>query len=294
MSVQPPMRLLQRLNMGWIYKITNSVNSKVYIGQTYKSIKERWRGHKYAAFHPGHISYNSAIYKAIRKHGWENFKIEPIEECSQDKLDEREMYWIEKYDSYGRKGYNSTRGGHGYRIYDEDMIKSLWDKGYNLRRICRELDICVNTVKSILEDYPPFIKQRYQRYLEASSDKSYESKPVKQYSLNGDYIATFPSLAEAERQTGTDKSTIMRVCKGKSVYANNYQWRYVDDDFAVTKVETHNIPILQTDKDNTVVKEFNSIAEAARDNGLSKSMVTYSVKNERMYKGYYWRRKEVV
>ena len=53
----------------------------------------------------------------MRKHGTENFEIELIEEISIDKLSEREMYWIEKYNSY-HNGYNATKGGDGKQLYD--------------------------------------------------------------------------------------------------------------------------------------------------------------------------------
>ena len=278
--------------MAWIYKITNSINNKIYIGQTHYSIKERWRQHKYVASHPEHVSYNSPLYQAFRKYGLENFILEPVEECAEEKLDDREIYWINYYNSYGTNGYNATLGGKGNRIYKEEDIKTLWDKKYNLKKICDELNISVNTVKKILNDYPPFIEEREQRYLEASSDKSYESIPVKQFTLKGEYITTYPSIAEAERQTGANKSCIIRVCKGRNKYANNFQWRYADDDTPVTEVKARNIPIMQIDENNNIINEFTSIAEAARINNFSKSMVTYAVKHGTFYNNFYWRKKE--
>jgi hypothetical protein len=46
----------------------------------------------------------------MRKYGIENFFVEKIEECEEDRLDEREIYWIQKYNSFN-DGYNSTLGG---------------------------------------------------------------------------------------------------------------------------------------------------------------------------------------
>lgn len=96
---------------GKIYKITNKINNKVYIGQTMQSLEKRFQKHCWAAnskFDKYH--HNMAIKQAIRKYGKENFIIELIEEVEQDKLDEREAYWISYYNSYN-KGYNCTKGG---------------------------------------------------------------------------------------------------------------------------------------------------------------------------------------
>lgn len=95
---------------GKIYKITNKLNGKIYIGQTVKSLEKRFQKHCWETTENDKYHLNMAIKKAIRKYGKENFTIELIEEVETDKLDEREVYWISFYDSYN-KGYNCTLGG---------------------------------------------------------------------------------------------------------------------------------------------------------------------------------------
>lgn len=96
--------------MGYIYKITNVINEKVYIGQTSKTIQERFAAHISKAKQ----KVNRYLYDAMNHYGYENFIIEEIEECSNDKLDEREIYWINFYQStLKEKGYNMTIGGGG-------------------------------------------------------------------------------------------------------------------------------------------------------------------------------------
>ena len=87
-----------------IYKVTNKINGKVYIGQSV-DIGRRWRQHMTA-------EDDIYFHKAIQKYGVENFEWEVIEQCKKSELDEREIYWIEYYDSYN-KGYNCTKGGEG-------------------------------------------------------------------------------------------------------------------------------------------------------------------------------------
>lgn len=74
-----------------IYKIINTVNGKVYVGQSI-NIYERWAQHKYKSIYPEELGYNSAIHAAMRKYGFENFIFEIIEECEPELLDERERY----------------------------------------------------------------------------------------------------------------------------------------------------------------------------------------------------------
>ena len=95
---------------GKIYKITNKINGKIYVGQTVQTLKERFQKHCWGTTENDKYHLNMAIKKAIRKYGKENFTIELIEEVETDKLDEREVYWISYYNSY-YKGYNCTKGG---------------------------------------------------------------------------------------------------------------------------------------------------------------------------------------
>ena len=93
--------------MGYIYKITNNINGKVYIGKTTKTVEERWKGHLKK------MNYKkNKFYNALNKYGIDNFTIEEIEECDDDLLNEEEIYWINFYNSY-ENGYNSTGGGDG-------------------------------------------------------------------------------------------------------------------------------------------------------------------------------------
>ena len=89
--------------MGYIYKITNQINQKIYIGLTRDSIENRWESHKKkASQYP-----NRYLYDAMNHYGYDNFTIEQIEECNDDILDEREIYWIAFFNSTDPSiGYN--------------------------------------------------------------------------------------------------------------------------------------------------------------------------------------------
>lgn len=96
--------------MGYIYKIENTVNNKVYIGQTVRNPIIRKEEHFNNLYNGTH--HNSHLQYSFNKHG-DVFKFEIIEECPDEKLNEREIALIEEYNSY-YKGYNETKGGEGF------------------------------------------------------------------------------------------------------------------------------------------------------------------------------------
>ena len=110
--------------MGRIYKITNDINNKIYIGQTIKTLTKRWQQHKCNS--TKEYFKQIVLYKAFKKYGIEHFHIEEIEEVENDLLDEREKYWIRCYDSYNQ-GYNSTIGGREIALYDFDEDQIIQD-----------------------------------------------------------------------------------------------------------------------------------------------------------------------
>jgi len=97
--------------MGNIYKITNLVNNKIYVGCTKKSLNERFDEHISRAKNKKH---KSKLYNSIRKYGIENFLMESIESIETDftNLLKMEIEYIKKYDSFNN-GMNSTLGGEG-------------------------------------------------------------------------------------------------------------------------------------------------------------------------------------
>ena len=104
-----------------IYKVVNETNQKVYIGQTVQKFRKRKLQHKYEAFNR---RLNKPFYNAIRRDGWNSFQWEIIDEAdSIEELNEREIYWIDFYDSANRsKGYNLSTGGNSNSGYRSNSI----------------------------------------------------------------------------------------------------------------------------------------------------------------------------
>jgi len=96
-----------------IYKITCKVNNKIYIGQTIKTVEQRWKEHVGTS-----IKGQSLFCRAIRKYGPDSFLVEVIESCStEEDLNLREIFWIKEFSSFGDNGYNLTEGGQGCSGY---------------------------------------------------------------------------------------------------------------------------------------------------------------------------------
>lgn len=135
--------------MGYIYKITNTVNGQMYIGQTVKTVEKRFTQHKNNSNKP--YFSQLVLYKAFNKYGIENFKCEIVEEVPNELLDEKEKYWIEYYDTYFN-GYNSTLGGRATPLYnwDIDDIIERYLRLKSARAVAKEIGCDHSTIDHLL------------------------------------------------------------------------------------------------------------------------------------------------
>lgn len=97
-----------------IYVLINIETLEEYIGKSI-NIEGRWDAHKNNAIK----GIDTHLYRSIRKYGWEKFDKHIIEECLEDELNDKEIYWIETLDTY-KHGYNMTLGGDGVRFFGEE------------------------------------------------------------------------------------------------------------------------------------------------------------------------------
>lgn len=209
--------------MAYIYKITNDINDKLYIGKTQLSVKQRFKEHCKDAF--SRTKEHRPLYAAMRKYGIEHFSIEQIEETQFP--NEREQYWIAYYNSYGKNGYNATLGGDGKAYIDHSLVVQKYRELQNMTEVAKILSISIDSVSDILqeENEPVLTSQEV--------NKRKQGKQVKQFDLNGNYIQSFSSAVEAARSLGKITSTsfgasshITDACKGKQKTAYGYKWSF--------------------------------------------------------------------
>ena len=136
--------------MGYIYIIRNTLNKKVYIGQTIQTVESRFKQHIMLA-NRGRAT--AKIYIAMRKLGVENFYVEQLVECEDSELNKYEQYYVEQYDSLNN-GYNSVypcsstgkRPVHDY----EDKVADMYTSGYSFAKIAKECNISTHHVNDIV------------------------------------------------------------------------------------------------------------------------------------------------
>ena len=174
-------------NIGYIYKINNLINGKIYIGQTTQTIESRWGDHKKSSKNKDKMKY--ALYRAMSKYGIKNFTIEEIEKCEIDKLNDREVYWISFYDSFNNdKGYNLTLGGGGKKVHNlnEEVVLKQFEELDNVSEVAKIYGCSCDVIKLILDKHNIHIKN--------STERGFS---VDRYSLDGILLEHYESLHEA-------------------------------------------------------------------------------------------------
>lgn len=216
-----------------IYKIKNILNGKVYIGQSV-DIEKRWSTH--IAELKNNYHYNIHLQSAWNKYGEENFEFSIVEECGADRLNQCEIYWISKFDSY-KNGYNLTSGGGNTEAFSKSVIQ--FDcSGNELARYTSiseaetSTSVCYSQISECCSDKRKtaggYIWQ-YEEGFVKIPQWHFDARmfnAIHQLSQEGDLINVFPSAAEAKRETGVCDTSIIRCCHGKLKTAGGYFWTF--------------------------------------------------------------------
>lgn len=194
-----------------VYKITNSINSKIYIGSSLNI-------HKRLIHHKGRLNNNMHCNKhlqfAYNKYGKDNFIFETLEIC--ENIIEREQYYLNTL----KPEYNILPNAFtckGRILTEEHKIKI----GLSNKNIKRSDDL--KSKWSNIKKNNPNIE--HYKYI-VNKAKEVNSKKVKQYDLNMNFIKEYNSLTEAALAINGDVSTITKVCKGKLNKHRNFIFRY--------------------------------------------------------------------
>lgn len=144
----------------YIYKITNNINKKVYIGLTTTSVSQRWSVHKRYAKN----NYKKHhLYQSMQLYGIDNFSIECIDHTDNiQKLGELERYYIKQYNSQNPKyGYNITAGGEHNQYDANPRAKLTIDDVIQIRTLYKQninVKYCWNTLYKDKISYSAFEK----------------------------------------------------------------------------------------------------------------------------------------
>lgn len=135
------------MRTGSIYIIRNTVNDKVYVGQTTMTVRERFMVHMKPSNEKRKRTYK--LYDAVHKYGRDCFYVETLEEnVPLDELNQKEIEYIDKFDSY-KNGYNSTPGGDGRvfnKVDDENALLEMANIGYSCEQLAAHFHVHKATI----------------------------------------------------------------------------------------------------------------------------------------------------
>ena len=221
-----------------IYKITNKVNGKVYIGQSI-DIERRWKTHLLNAKNE---VQNVLLYQAFQKYGIENFDFSIIEEIPEEKLNEREQYWIRYYNSYigftNHNGYNMTLGADGSRgvnclskeveqyDFDGNFIQNFLSVGEAAKKLNIDhslISACCNKRRKSTGGFQ-FI------YKGEEPPGPYVSKAKKRiglYNSEGELLQIYDSILDASNAFGCSRAAISNNLCHKTSTTLHGIWKYI-------------------------------------------------------------------
>ena len=213
-----------------IYKIINLINNKQYIGQSI-DIETRWQQHKTS-------NKNYILYQAFKKYGLENFSFEIIEECSREKLNETEQYWIKYYNTLTPNGYNMTFGGDscGHEQLEKSVQQYTLEGKYvqqfnSIKEAERVTGIDNANISACCKHKNHYYSAGGFQWKYTDDDiiiKKYSNKqlkPILQYDLQDNFIKEFNSVSEAAEAVNRTTANISSACKRKGS-SGGYKWRY--------------------------------------------------------------------
>jgi group I intron endonuclease len=225
----------------FIYKITNKINGKNYVGQTTTSINNRFIQH---------VRYNKfgILHKAINKYGSENFTIEEIDGAnSQSELNYLETHYIYKYESLAPSGYNLKEGGKaGGKLssVEKNRLKQKCRKRYGRKIACINSGDVYNSI-SEAEDKLGIKKsniiysirtkgsinglnfcyfENWDGLVRKPDIKKNNKKPV--VCINNGNV--YSSINEAAKKMNLDSGCISSICKGKTRQTSGFSFCYLE------------------------------------------------------------------
>ena len=221
-----------------IYKHTNKINGKVYIGQTNQEPSRRWKnGNGYRN--------QDYFWNAIQKYSWGGFEHEILfSNLTHDEADMKEKELISFYKSNDRQyGYNIANGGNSIGKHSEET-KIKIKKASTGRKHTEETKEKMSKAKKGKES--SFKGKKHTEEAKRKSSESHKGRKnsylvernkvfnaratsIVQLDSDGKLINEFKSIRDASSKTNINRLCIANVCKGKQNHAGGFKWMYYQD-----------------------------------------------------------------
>ena len=250
-----------------IYKITNIVDGKVYIGQTNVNFENREYAHRYELSKG--IHKNTHLQSAANKYGLENFVFEKIQECDTEELDALETLWINLFNSTNRSnGYNFEGGGSKNKTAHDETRRKLSLKGKAFSKTSKGRAL---------------IRKRAQA---AAGHKNYNAKKV--ICINDKKV--FGCIRYASEYYNVNRSDVSAVCRGLRISVSDLQFAYFEEGKIYELKERKST----AGKDNHNARKvicidtgeiFNTMTEAAQKFGLNMKNICQVCRGDKLSTG---------
>lgn len=267
--------------MGLIYKIT-SPNNKLYVGKTY-DLRKRINAHKCATKY----GKNIILHNSIRKYGWDAHVLEILEECSDELMNDREMFWIAELKTYcyeNKDGMNMTKGGDGQRstwMHDLERRKKQSERFSGSGGTFYGKKHTKETKRLIGEKASKRNKETNCTIPEWGVEKGRQKarKAVMVYDNNGDFVSEFISISEAARKLELKLASAKDSVLYNSWIGGKYLIKYKTENYPLKievgeiKIQTAKRPVYWLSEDLEPICEFPSAKEASDFFGIPKTTI---------------------
>lgn len=262
--------------MGFIYKITNTITNKCYIGETIKSPEHRWKQHlqkiKKGEGCP-------ALRDAINSYGLESFTFEVILNCPDEERFAREIEMIKQYNSQVPNGYNILPGGicgGGFigKKHNEETIEKIKESS-----------------KKFHEENPDYFETYREKHKEAMKNVDISSV-VKNSEKFRKAVEEGRVGANGHKDGKISEETKKKISKSvKKYFEEKGEGNHINvENHRKVMAKAVGKKVAQYNEKNEFIAEYPSISEAGRQADISKSNIQHALKNqERKAGGFYWK-----
>lgn len=269
----------------WTVYMHISPSGKKYIGITSSRVENRWKNG---------LGYKSQLfYRAIQKYGWENIEhIILAEGLTKQKAEDMEKELIAQYNTRTPNGYNLSNGGLGSsgHLMTEEGRKILSEK-LKGRKISAET---IQKRKERLKNRSEAETRRIYSIISSKmlGGKHSSAKRIDRYTLDNQYIDSFDSIHDIERQFNYSFKNISACCRGIQFSAYGYKWCY-SGEYPITHIHAQSKSIDRFTMKGEFIDTFPSITIAAKELNLSnacRAHISQCCNGQRKSAGgYMWR-----
>ncbi len=281
-----------------IYRITNKINGRFYVGSSI-SLYTRYQNYKSCA--RAEKADNVLIQRAMRKHGFNNFTFDILEEVVPDKstLLSREQYWIDKLKPFYPVGYNvAPLSSSCLGVKRPTLCKKVLQINKDTLDVVAEFESIgeaaeaigssISSISAVCKGRKTSSKGYYWQYADGydgkfcpkqrrPSDKLDVGIPIIQMDVDGQFIREWSCAATAAKALDCSAQNITHCCRGKMFSLLNFCWTYKDSyqqrGFTPNKTKIREKPIYQKDLNGVVIQKWESAKKASIALGMNASAI---------------------